>query len=1068
MPKKTATLEPYTMLIEKLAVEDFYNLKESKAGQKLMAASPEEQRGFVLAAIEWLKSTTPKPAHLATNYMARQAVRRAILTVIRRRLPLEPDDVNALLEWSIRDDEYIPQMIKILQDFLAANQMTVAIQEKIDQMIQQLESRYLTPETLKWSVRLRELSGEKSVGLWLAEGEAWSDAALSDLKGLKASEKSHWLKLLDACSKSSGPAPKPKWLKATESLLNEVGFTQFRHCVLKWFPLVDKPRTQKIERWSEYEPDPNNLIDPINADILKGLVWLCAQKEDKEIARALTALAGSAYRKIPVIGPRCARIGNACIWALGEMPGTEGVGQLALLKVKVKTGPAQKAIEKVLDTVARRLGLPKDEIEEMTVPTYGLQEVGKRREQFDGFTAELTITGTSTTEVRWMKPDGKRQSSAPQAVKEKHAEALKELNQAVKDIRKMMPAQSARIENLYLERKTWPFSAWRERYLNHPLVGTLARRLIWKFTSGDRAASGVWLDEQMIGADGIALDWLDDRADVELWHPLYETSEGVMRWRELLAEHQVQQPFKQAYREIYSLTDAERTTRVYSNRYAAHVIKQHQFSALCNTRGWKNKLRLLVDDIFPPAIRAMPAWGLRAEFWIDGICDDHETDTTDAGTFLYLSTDQVRFYRIDAAQHSAYAGVGNYNIGVQNGNPANEPLALELVPRLVFSEIMRDVDLFVGVASVANDPTWFDGGLERRYFDYWTSYSFGELSETAKTRRQVLERLIPRLKIADRCQLTDRFLVVRGDIRTYKIHLGSSNILVEPDNRYLCIVPGRSPASQGLSGLFLPFEGDSTLSIILSKAFLLAQDWNIKDSTILHQIAPVSLEPDNSETYNDRGAIFTQTGEGALALADFNRALSLDPECAKAYANRGILYSEMGEFALALDDLDKALSLDPNDSLIYLNRGCLHVDLGDLTSALADFDKAIEIDPNNAMAYSNRAATYSKLGQVQHAIEDYGTAIRKDPLYANSYSNRAFAYYKLGEYEKGVADCERALDLRSEHANTYCNRGLCYAALGDSERAEADFRQALDLPGSTSVREEALNGLRSLGLDTER
>jgi hypothetical protein len=35
---------------------------------------------------------------------------------------------------------------------------------------------------------------------------------------------------------------------------------------------------------------------------------------------------------------------------------------------------------------------------------------------------------------------------------------------------------------------------------------------------------------------------------------------------------------------------------------------------------------------------------------------------------------------------------------------------------------------------------------------------------------------------------------------------------------------------------FLPFEGDPTLSIIISKAFLLAEDAKIKDPTITRQI----------------------------------------------------------------------------------------------------------------------------------------------------------------------------------------------------------------------------------------
>ncbi len=117
--------------------------------------------------------------------------------------------------------------------------------------------------------------------------------------------------------------------------------------------------------------------------------------------------------------------------------------------------------------------------------------------------------------------------------------------------------------------------------------------------------------------------------------------------------------------------------------------------------------------------------------------------------------------------------------------------------------------------------------------DYWQGYAFGELGETAKTRADVLARLLPRLKIAGRCRLDGRFLIVRGDLRTYKIHLGSGNILMEPNDQYLCIVPGRSEDS---GDLFLPFEGDRMLAIILSKAFLLADDRAIKDKTIVSQI----------------------------------------------------------------------------------------------------------------------------------------------------------------------------------------------------------------------------------------
>jgi hypothetical protein len=135
---------------------------------------------------------------------------------------------------------------------------------------------------------------------------------------------------------------------------------------------------------------------------------------------------------------------------------------------------------------------------------------------------------------------------------------------------------------------------------------------------------------------------------------------------------------------------------------------------------------------------------------------------------------------------------------------------------------------------VGNDPNWRDNGGAAQYAAYWQSFAFGELNETAKTRREALARLLPRLKIAPLCRLEDRFLVVRGRLRTYRIHLGSGNIQMDPNSQYLCIVPGRSVERPG--NVMLPFEGDSLLSVILSKAILLADDHRITDPSIRSQI----------------------------------------------------------------------------------------------------------------------------------------------------------------------------------------------------------------------------------------
>jgi hypothetical protein len=305
----------------------------------------------------------------------------------------------------------------------------------------------------------------------------------------------------------------------------------------------------------------------------------------------------------------------------------------------------------------------------------------------------------------------------------------------------------------------------------------------------------------LVDVDGQPLTWLTDEAHARLWHPIGVAPETVLRWRRRLEEHGVTQPFKQAHREVYLLTDAELSTGTYSNRFAAHILRQHQFAALCAQRGWDYHVQGDFDSSSTPSL-CIPAHGLTAEFYVEPI----RGDMTPSGIFLYLSSDQVRFGR-----------------------------ALKDVPAIVFSEIMRDVDLFVGVASVTNDPTWRDTGPQG-HLDYWNQWSFGELSENAKTRRQVLERLLPRLASSSQLSLKDKFLVVNGSLRTYKIHLGSGNILMEPNDQYLCIVANHAPPCKGAQTLFLPFEGDTTLSLILSKALLLANDSQIKDQTIVRQI----------------------------------------------------------------------------------------------------------------------------------------------------------------------------------------------------------------------------------------
>lgn len=302
--------------------------------------------------------------------------------------------------------------------------------------------------------------------------------------------------------------------------------------------------------------------------------------------------------------------------------------------------------------------------------------------------------------------------SVPAAIRRDHPQELKDLKAAVGDIDKMLSAQAAHLDRQFLARRSWAYAAWRERYLDHPLVGTLARRLLWR------------VDGEACGYAGGALRTLADvpvtgGTTVELWHPVGLQPGEVLAWRDWLERHDITQPFKQAHREVYLLTDAERGTGRYSNRFAAHILRQHQFHSLTASRGWRNKLRIDADAPFPPATRELPQWGLRAEFWITGV-NDHHPDLADSGAYLRLRTDQVRFYPVTAPENSVNeAFPGPYEMRAVPGQDPVQPIPLTEIPELVLSEVLRDVDLFVGVASIGNDPAWEDGGPDGRFGGYW-------------------------------------------------------------------------------------------------------------------------------------------------------------------------------------------------------------------------------------------------------------------------------------------------------------------------------------------------------------
>ena len=135
------------------------------------------------------------------------------------------------------------------------------------------------------------------------------------------------------------------------------------------------------------------------------------------------------------------------------------------------------------------------------------------------------------------------------------------------------------------------------------------------------------------------------------------------------------------------------------------------------------------------------------------------------------------------------------------------------VPAVIFSEIMRDVDLVVSVAHV--------GGVDPE----------ASLS-TVEMRTVIITEMLRLLKLT-KVELKGAHAFITGTLGQYTVHLGSG-VVHKMTSGVLNILPVHS---QHRGRIFLPFvDDDPKTAEIISKIIHLAEDSKIKDPTILNQI----------------------------------------------------------------------------------------------------------------------------------------------------------------------------------------------------------------------------------------
>lgn len=822
------------------------NFKNSKAYQELKKKPDEFKIKILFRVVEFVKllselnnqkRESEKDSNLRNDtfnifYKRVYVLKNIIEDMLRSKIIFSEESILSLLEeYSklnfVSNDSIYSLTFKQIKNVLAKYPDSPSL---ISFMKQRIENSNLIPikdakDRDKIVVFLSEtLSGLSSDAnskeeivtkiLW-ATGDSFGEKINSYLETLDQTTKSNFYKIFALGKKASGGKPNAKFKEETKKILNSVETNSILPGIKFILESYLNFKVEKITETYTYggkerSYDRYENINAVNSDMLKVFIWAIIPILNIELINLIAKIAEKSYKKIPGKGPANAAIGNACFYALASSNTLEAVNHLSILKLKLKQSSVLKLIDGYIEEIAKESGLSKREMEDMAVPQYGLEE-GKSTTILGEYTNEILVKRPGEIETIYKSPEGKILKVLPAKFKTENKEELKRISDLTKEISKSLTANKDRLDRSYIYNRSWKYEDFLKYFHNHGLMSVISRKLIWSFTVHSEKHNLYFFENKWIDFSGKEQQ-PDSSSVVTLWHPVGEDLEEILAWRNFFMEKEITQPFKQAFREVYIITDAELNTRTYSNRMAAHIIKQHQFNTLAKGRAWSYSLLGAYDDGRDNEIAELviPEYNLKANFWINELFIQDEFN--DSGIWNFVGTDQVRF--VD-----------------RNGNV----LELIHIPAILFSEVMRDVDLFVGVGSVGNDPEWNDrGNMDTPHRNYWQGYSFGDLNETAKIRKQVLEKILPKLKIANHAEIKDKFLIVKGKLRTYKIHIGSSNILMEPNDEYLCIVPDRVKSKT--ETFFLPFEGDSGLSSVISKAFLLSSDDKITDETILRQI----------------------------------------------------------------------------------------------------------------------------------------------------------------------------------------------------------------------------------------
>ena len=206
----------------------------------------------------------------------------------------------------------------------------------------------------------------------------------------------------------------------------------------------------------------------------------------------------------------------------------------------------------------------------------------------------------------------------------------------------------------------------------------------------------------------------------------------------------------------------------------------------------------------------------------------------------------------------------------------------------------------------------------------------------------------------------------------------------------------------------------------------------------------LSLNPTLVEGRICLGNIDNATGQYAIAVQEFQRALQSEPGSEYALMGLANTYTRLGKFSEAEENYKKAISLRPQYWRVYTALGLFYYDQGRYAEAAEMFRKVTQLAPENYLGYSNLAAMETALGNYQDAI----VALRKTAALSPSwdvYANLCYTYYLMHDFTDAVAVSEEVKPPDRKWQNWGNLADALYWTKGRRSEANEAYRKAIAL-----------------------